>query len=436
MFKKVGFTLFFVVVMLHTVFWLVNKATAAPLDVCPSGCTYTTIQAAVDNAAPFDTIDVSAGNYPENVIIDKSLTVQGANVASTIVDGTDSDSVFVIDGSVTVTLTNMTITNGNAANSLPTSWGGGIAIEQGDVTLDNVIVSNNFASSGGGISSSGGKLTVLNSQIVNNIAGDMTTARGGGIDVSEFNASAQVVIINSTIVSNTASSFNGGAAIGGGIASSASSLLIENSTINGNHSSSGVSAGSAGGIFINGSNDTITRTAVIQNSTISGNSTIFSGGGLYVTNSAVVTVTNSTIVSNTASLMVGGIASFNSSTIILKNTLTAQNAPSDCGKSGGFILSNGHNLDSDDSCGLTEANDLPATLPLIGLLQNNGGATKTHALLENSPAINAGSNAGCPATDQRGVTRPQGIACDMGAFEFEEESTASAFLYLPLVVKQ
>jgi hypothetical protein len=436
MFKKVGITLFVVVMMLHTVFWLANKAVAAPLDVCPSGCTYTTIQAAVNNAAPFDTVNVSAGTYPENVVINKSLTVQGADATSTIVDGTDSESVFVIDGSVTVTLTNMTITNGNAANSLPTSWGGGIAIEQGDVTLDNVIVSNNFASMGGGISSSGGKLTVLNSQIMNNIAGDMTTARGGGIEVSESNASAQVVIINSTIVNNTASSFSGGVAIGGGIASSASSLRIENSTINGNHSSSGVSSGSAGGIFINGDSDTITKTAVIQNSTISGNSTVFSGGGLYVTNSAVVTLTNNTIVSNTAALLAGGISSFNSSTVNLKNTLTAQNSPSDCGKSGGFILSNDHNLDSDDSCGLTEANDLSATLPLIGPLQDNGGSTETHALLENSPAINAGAGAGCPAKDQRGVIRPQGPACDIGAYEFEEESFFTEFIYLPMIVKE
>ena len=432
MFKKIGITLFVAVVLLHTVFWLANKAVAAPPDVCPSGCTYTTIQDAVDNAMPFDTINVSAGTYPENVVINKSLTVQGADASSTIVDGTDSESVFIIEGSVAVTLTNMTITNGRVASS----WGGGIAIERGDVTLDSVIVSNNFASSGGGISSSGGKLTIFNSQIMNNIAGDLTTASGGGIDVNNFHAPAQVVIINSIIVSNTASSFNGGNAIGGGIASSASSLLIENSTINGNSSSSGVSTGSAGGIFIYGSGGSISETIVIRNSTISGNSAVFAGGGIYVTNEAKVTLTNSTIVSNTAMFFAGGIASYNSSSVSLKNVLTALNFPNDCDKSGGFILSDDHNLDSDDSCGLTEANDAPATLPLIGPLQDNGGSTKTHALLENSPAINAGSTVGCPATDQRGVVRPQGPACDIGAYEFEEESSVTELVYLPMIVKE
>lgn len=434
MHKKIGITLLFAVATLHTVFWLANKASAAPLDVCPSGCTYATIQAAVDNAMSFDIIDVSAGTYAENVVISKSLTIQGAGVSTTIVDGTDTESVFIIEGSVAVTLTNMTITNGNAINSLPTSLGGGIDIEQGEVTLDSLIVSNNFARSGGGIATSGGKLTIMNSYIMNNFAIGFPTASGGGIDVSEFNAPTQVLIANTTIVNNIASN-SGGNAIGGGVASSASSLVIENSTINGNSSSGGVSTGSAGGIFIYGSGGSISETIAIRNSTISGNSAVFAGGGIYVTNAAEVTLTNNTVVSNTATFFAGGIAAFNDSNVNLRNMLTALNSPSDCAESGGLILSDDHNLDSDDSCGLTAANDLPATLPLIGLLQDNGGSTETHALLDNSPAINAGSNANCPAQDQRGVTRPQGSACDIGAYEFEEASFFTEFIYLPLVVK-
>lgn len=60
--------------------------------------------------------------------------------------------------------------------------------------------------------------------------------------------------------------------------------------------------------------------------------------------------------------------------------------------------------------------------PLLGPLQNNGGFTQTLALLVGSPAINAGNDAVCPATDQRGVTRPQGSHCDMGAYEYQESS--------------
>lgn len=433
MYKKIAITLFLAVATLHTVFWLANEAMAAPLDVCPSGCAYATIQSAVDNAMPFDVINVSAGTYAENVVINKSLTIQGADPSSTIVDGTDTDSVFIINGSVAVTLTNMTITNGNAPSGSTTNWGGGIYVERGNVTLDSLIISDNFASEGGGISSSGGKLTILNSQIINNIAGSSTTASGGGIDVSNFSAAAQVVIVNSTIVNNTASSVSGGNAIGGGIASSASSLLIESSTISGNSSSSGVSTGSAGGIFIYGSGGSISETIAIRNSTISGNSAVFAGGGIYVTNAAEVTLTNNTVVSNTATYFAGGIGAFNDSNVNLSNMLTALNSPSDCGESLGFIHSQDHNLDSDDSCGLTEANDLPATLPLIGPLQDNGGSTETHALLENSPAINAGSNVDCPSRDQRGIIRPQGFVCDIGAYEFDE---GTKFVYLPMIIRE
>jgi hypothetical protein len=55
--------------------------------------------------------------------------------------------------------------------------------------------------------------------------------------------------------------------------------------------------------------------------------------------------------------------------------------------------------------------------PRIGPLANNGGPTRTHALLAGSPAIDAASAADCPATDQRGVSRPQGTGCDIGSYE-------------------
>lgn len=436
MYKKIALSLFFAVATLHTIFWLANMATAAPLDVCPSGCTYATIQSAVDNAVPFDNINVSAGTYSENVVISKSLTIQGADASSTIVDGTDTDSVFTIEGSVAVTLTNMTITNGNSSNTVPIIEGGGIYVERGDVTLDSVVVSNNFASNGGGIATSGGKLTILNSRIMNNIAANSTLASGGGINVSQFNTSAQALIINTTIVGNIAYGMGVGSATGGGIASSVDSLVIENSTVSDNSSSSDSYFGSAGGIFINGASGSITKTATIRNSTISGNNSKYIGAAMYVGNSAEVTMTNSTVVSNTSVSLAGGIASFDDSIVNLRSVLIALNSPQDCVEGLGFFQSHDHNLDSDDSCGLTEANDLPATSPLIGSLQDNGGSTETHALLENSPAINAGSNAACPAQDQRGVTRPQGPTCDIGAYEFEEASFFTEFIYLPMIVKE
>ena len=102
-----------------------------------------------------------------------------------------------------------------------------------------------------------------------------------------------------------------------------------------------------------------------------------------------------------------------SNTIIAGNT--APTGP-DCNR---FATSLGHNLiGTSDGCGFTPAaGDLVNANPLLGPLQDNGGPTKTHALLEGSPAIDAGDNASCPATDQRGVARLQRAACDIGSYE-------------------
>ena len=90
----------------------------------------------------------------------------------------------------------------------------------------------------------------------------------------------------------------------------------------------------------------------------------------------------------------------------------------------GAIVSAGHNLDGDGTCNLTAAGDISAVDPLLGPLADNGGPTETHELLPGSPAIDAIAVADCVdldgepvVTDQRGVARPQGVACDIGAFE-------------------
>ncbi|MCS7222228.1 MAG: choice-of-anchor Q domain-containing protein [Anaerolineae bacterium] len=95
------------------------------------------------------------------------------------------------------------------------------------------------------------------------------------------------------------------------------------------------------------------------------------------------------------------------------------------------MTSQGHNLSDDATCAawLTASGDLNHTDPRLGPLQDNGGPTPTHALLPGSPAINAGTNVGCPPTDQRGVPRPQGPRCDIGAFE------RGFTVYLPLVMR-
>ncbi len=84
--------------------------------------------------------------------------------------------------------------------------------------------------------------------------------------------------------------------------------------------------------------------------------------------------------------------------------------------SGKGIESAGHNIDSLDQCTFKAGGDKVNTNPLLAALADNGGPTATMAIGPESPAIDAGD--ACPPTDQRGVARPQGSACDIGAFEY------------------
>jgi hypothetical protein len=155
----------------------------------------------------------------------------------------------------------------------------------------------------------------------------------------------------------------------------------------------------------------------VVNSTLSGN-TASSGGGIAVTGNDPVGLSAVTLGANAS-----GIANTGSSTILLTGTLLA-GSTSGPNCSGALGERAGYNLSSDGSCGLTQPTDITTTNPLLGPLANNGGPTQTMALLPGSPAIDHGGThaTGCPATDQRGLPRPDAAdgpegQCDIGAFE-------------------
>ncbi len=210
---------------------------------------------------------------------------------------------------------------------------------------------------------------------------------------------------------------------GGAIYVSGSSAVLTDVAIIGN------SAGDAGGMFMGGGN------LFLTNVTISGNSAAADGGGLQLAN-VTAGLINVTITANSAAAGGGIFRTFG--TVVLKNTIVANNSPG--GNCNAAIVSGGNNLDSGNTCGLTFLGDLINTDPLFGPLQNNGGQTDTHALPAGSPAIDAGTNTGCPATDQRGVARPfdgngDGTpVCDIGAYEFNLPPPASADLSLAMTV--
>ena len=164
--------------------------------------------------------------------------------------------------------------------------------------------------------------------------------------------------------------------------------------------------------------------ANITNSTISGNSADTSdyGGGGAIFVGSTVTLTNSTLSGNSAND--GGEIYMADNAVTLISSIVA-NSPSGGNCNGPYATDGGNNLDSDGSCGLNGPTDKNKVDPQLGPLQANGGPTQTMALASTSPAINAippGTN-GCGTTittDQRGVPRPEGFGCDMGAYEYEE----------------
>src|SRR5215213_5922903 len=236
------------------------------------------------------------------------------------------------------------------------------------LTLNDLTVANGRAFGGGGIFNDGGTLEVNNSTI----SGNSANGNSGGI----FNAGLGTLEVNS-------------------------------STISGN------SAGTfSGGIFNAG-------TLTVNNSTISGNSAGTDNGGIGNASAGTLTVNNSTISGNSANNNGGGIG--NGSTATLNNTIVANNEGGNC--AGLPVTDDGGNLEwPGNDCGFALSAD-----PLLGPLADNGGPTQTHALQPDSPAIDAAVECPPPATDQRGVSRPQGDACDIGAYEVEvvvEDNTA------------
>jgi predicted outer membrane repeat protein len=178
-------------------------------------------------------------------------------------------------------------------------------------------------------------------------------------------------------------------------------LEVVNSTFSGNHALSG------GAIYNDG-------TLKVANSTFSGNSAVFFGGANY--NAGTLEVTHSTFSDNSAGFG-GAISNVIIDFLILKNSLVSNNTPTNCY---GPIGDGGGNLSyPDTSCPGINAD------PLLGPLQSNlPGWTFTHALPAGSPAVDAALGANCLATDQRGILRPQGTGCDIGAYELVVDNNA------------
>lgn len=348
-----------------------------------------------------------------------------------------------------LTLHELTIRNGNSPDS--DSGGGGI-FNSGMLTLLDSTVSDNMAtgSSGepGGDGRGGGGISNSGTAVLTNttVSDNESTSSGGGIENFRTRENLGVLtLINSTVSANTAE-FDGG-----GIENSGDAT-VSTSTFNDNR------ANRFGGGINNFSSSLGLATFDLTNSTINNNTASLDGGGFE--NSAQAFLINSTISGNIAGRNGSGVGNFatgdepgsifmNNVTITLNrpsagrvaavfnaagnivnvlNTIIAQNTSGDCE---GIFISRGFNLVGRGCTGF--GTQEVSTNPMLdAVLRDNGGSTRTHALLTGSAAIDRGnpaapgsSETACEPTDQRGFSRPvdgpdpgSTATCDIGAFEF------------------
>jgi carbohydrate binding protein with CBM11 domain len=312
------------------------------------------------------------------LVLSKNVTIDGAAAPGLVLSGNDADRVFIVNAGVTASLSRLVIADGYGFD-----LAGGI-LNNGSLTLDRCTVrdnnvgavSNDFWKGGGGIYNGDGSTLVLRDSAVR---GNTTQLVDGGGVYAFFNA--QVTIERTTISGNVAGN------VGGGLRS-------------------------------------LAQVAVV-NSTLSGNtSTSWHGGAIFHTD-GVLSLVNATVTANmsppgTAAVFVGTFTNANAS-LSLANTVVGDNQQTGCiafdaGGGAVTLTSGGHNVFTDATCAPVSSDQVIGTA-LLGPLADNGGPTPTHALLDGSPAIDTADAGLCPATDQRGVARPQGPGCDVGAFE-------------------
>ena len=344
-----------------------------------------------------DTITLPAGTYTltmegtgedsaasGDLDISESLTITGAGMDSTVIDANNIDRAFQVFSSLEIS--DLTIKNGFA------SPGGAVLVNlYASITRvgfeDNRTTSFDESNETGGavFVSVEGAADITQSEFTANFA-----YFGGGAVANTFASS--FTVLDSSFVEN--SSVHGG----GALYPNGGSVTVSNSTFVGN------SADTGGAIHSN------SESVQVSNSTFVGNSAV--NHGAIDARVGTITVNNSTFSGNTAS----GFG----------DTLGDQPAQGGDLQVGNSIIS-GDGFDACDGTVTDLGNNLSWPIenncpgiqddPRLDSLADNGGPTQTIALLTGSPAIDAGNNETCESTDQRGVSRPQGEACDIGAFE-------------------
>jgi hypothetical protein len=422
-----------------------------------------TLRFAVANAADGETVDLSTlvcanstislttGAYI--VVPQPSLTIKGSAAAMLAIDGSGIPggditygNIFYHTGNGTLKIQDLTLTNGHVKHQHVDSKGGCI-YSKGNVALDHVSVSScsayseYFSARGGGVYAKG-NVDLSDSTVSGNSATSGKFAYGGGKSAFGGGVYAQgnLTLQFSTLSGNNA---DGHYSKGGG-ACSGGDFLSEYSTVSDNKA---LTVGYGGGLYLRGKFNTISSSTIsgntslisggvevssqvgagstflIVNSTVSGNHAELWTGGLRV-DAAITKFYNSTVAFNTAKTGSPTVASgvqleeiFNEISAILESNLIANNTYGSNESDLGAELAPGWSITINGGLAAVPANNLirassvaglpldtQTACPLLGTLRDNGGLTKTHALLSHSPAIDAGNDyfGGPSSFDQRG----------------------------------
>ncbi len=376
-----------------------------------------------------------AGTLPS---ITTAIVIDGENTIT--LSGGNAWRIFYITGSGSLTLRNLRVTRGYASgdggaiynegtlaiensiftNNVSTTASGGAIVTYGPTTITNSEFAFNKAVNGGAIYPrwGAGVVTISNSRLHHNettsttglggalllwdgpkvtIQGSSIYSNTGGYGGAFYVLANSVLTVTTSTVADNATAYDGSALVNLGTTFITSSLLRSN----------GNSAGSGGCGLTN------SGTLTLRNSTVTE-----STGSAFCT-TGTVRIIHSTITNNSSLVLTAGCPiSSCAGTYEVRNSILADNGRNCRLFSPATVISQGFNISDDNTCTLSAGGDFPQnTNPLLAPLANNGGPTRTQALLADSPALDGAQCMAGVLTDQRGVARPQGSACDVGALE-------------------
>lgn len=466
------------VMLLLVLSGVAHSATNSVTSLADSGAG--SLRQVIADSIPGDTINFSVMGTitltSSQLVVAKDLTILGPGLPALVISGNNSVRVFYVNTNVDFILSDLTVANGVGDK------GAGVLNFGGNVALFHCSLVNNAAIGPAAGSDSGnpgtngfggavynrGVLSAVNCTFLSNsVAGGagavlaMSSGAGGAGGDGNGGAIANVgelLMSGCLLAQNVArggagaagsagfygcpglpggaggngGSGNGGAMFNDGVAYLVNDTFAENAA-------SGGDAGSGGSGGPPMSSSCRTGDGAYGGVGGSGYSALYDANGQCY-------LTNCTVAFNTATRGLGGPGGpagpwlypypyppllgapggngangapgggFHTTGTRLLNTLLSSNTPAN---GVGTVTDAGHNLSSDASYAFSDPSSRTNTNPTIGVLADNGGLTLTIALLSGSPAIDAGDASGAPATDQRGIARPQGLGLDIGAFEFQ-----------------